>query len=171
MFTFLLNPRPKLLTIPPEADPDFGEEYNRIASKIGIVARAQTQAITIPRILAEEAIHVYDLARVEKYMDKQGYWDWYFLRPQDDGSLLPRRKTSTSRPNVYGAYHFFGYREPVPLPVLLTIEKIVERAGNEAVFFVAALAEDPDPFLAVMSRYDWTRTMYVIERLDEHSFR
>jgi hypothetical protein len=171
MFEFLLNPKPELLTIQREEAPDFGEEYNRLAAKVGILARAQTQAVTIPRILAEEAIHVYDLARVEKYMDKKGYWDWYFLRPQDDGKLLPRRKTFTSRPNVYGAYHFFGYKEPVPFPVLLTVDKIVERVGSEAMFFVAALSYDPDPFLAVMSRYDWTRTMYVIERWDEPSFR
>ena len=170
--TTLFPPRPKPLTMAAEADERHAFEYNELAVKLGTAARATIQAVTIPHILVAEAIHVYDLARVERYMDAKGEWSWFPLRNQNAG-IRPLRVTKQPRfkSGDYGDLHPTLYLAPVPFPVLLTVERIVERCGMEPVFFVAALDEHPDPFLAVMSRYDWTRMTYVIERWDAPSFR
>ena len=62
------------------------------------------------------------------------------------------------------------YRAAVPLPVLLTVEKI-QKAVPEVFFYVSApkvMAGDPDPFLMVTGR---GVGVCVVERWDEPGFR
>jgi hypothetical protein len=152
------------------ADPDFNQSYNQLASKLGVRSRAGIASSKLLGVLAEESIHVYDLARVEAYLDKKGYWGWFPLRKKDaQYSTRVRRVTHTSYSSLYGAAQSNVYVLPVPYPALLTVDRIVNRC--EATFFVAALQDFPDPFLVAISLEEGSPSMFVIERWDEPSFR
>lgn len=61
------------------------------------------------------------------------------------------------------------YQRAVPLPVLITVDKIEKHFKGEAIFLVSDyVSPNPDPFLAVFSGLS---PLFVVERWDEPSFR
>lgn len=70
-----------------------------------------------------------------------------------------------------GGFQFVRYSEAVPLPVLLTVERLADRIGDDAEFFVAALGGPIDPFLGIRLKSDPAHTLFVVERWDEPGFR
>lgn len=166
----LITPIPKKspVSMPIEQDKEFGNDYNRISKKLGLTHGVATELSLLATVLSEENIQVYDRAKVERYMDRQGYWNWFPLRDQDKREV--GRITPHAYSRIYGGTESRKYAEPIPYPVLLTIEKIIDRVGDEACFYVAALNRNPDPFLCVCSTKN-AREVYVIERWDEPSFR
>jgi hypothetical protein len=154
-------------------DATFIEDFNRIAQKVGSQKRASASVGRLADLLSELTIQVYDLAKVEEYMDEKGYWGWFPVRAvtiRSFGSGKIGRVTQSRWPTLYGDTENTPYIEAIPYPVLLTIESIIDKAGEDAEFYIAALKKDPDPFLAVRLTSDPTN-VYVIERWDEPSFR
>jgi hypothetical protein len=164
--------RPTAVALPPLhteaiAKPDTAtselDEYAALARELGI----STQVVNDERlkaVLAEECIPVYDMAAVKKYMDST------VNNEKARGASLglkwiwtPLRKSDAGGGNCYV--------HPVPLPVLLTVKKLVDRLGTDSVEFFVTDYEvvKPDPFLAVRAK--GSQTKYVIERWDEPSFR
>lgn len=150
-------------------DEVFVQSYDELAGRLGVAARAKVVISKLQSVLMEESIHVYDLAHVEKYMDGKGYWGWFPLRPIDvKFSVLIGRVTPTNYATLYGVTETEVYPKAVPYPVLLTVDKILQRCDS-AYFFVAAPQTHPDPFLGVLSAQN--SGLFVIERWDEPSFR
>jgi len=161
----------------PSTPADELDRYARLASELGITTIATEELLKA--ILADEAIHVYDLAKVSVYMyatvqkeiakgaPPNLVWGWVPLRERDAAARPPVIRNpfrqSIELPRVY--------TKPVPYPVLCTVKKIVDRMGPDAVeFFVTDYGvARPDPFLAVKAKGGFS--MYVIERWDEPSFR
>ncbi len=164
---FKRKPVAELLVVKEEPDA-FAQEYDELATKLGVVARATTSD-KLAKVLASLQIPCYKLEDVEKYMDKKGYWSWFELR-HDQPSLNVVRKTPTQWRTLYGNTVFRTYDKPIPYPVLLTIDQIQAELGAQAVFFIAALNDKPDPFLGVMLWSD-TSQFFVVERWDEPGFR
>jgi hypothetical protein len=171
----LLKPKPKKreVELPPQIDrDDFADQYNALANKLGITQRAtpllSSRALAVA--LKDLQITCYDRADVEKYMDRKGRWNWFPIRADDkysgNSSAINYRVTQHRFARIYGGYDSTLYTSPIPYPVLLTIEQITEKVPY-ARFYVAALNDKPDPFLAVVLNDE----VYVIERWDEPSFR
>lgn len=153
-------------------DSDFAEGYDDLAKKLGVKCKMLSK---LEKFLHEHAIQIYDLAAVEKYMDKKGEWCWYPLRAKDcvetkDHVWRITRSTPHKYPGSYGYQDNHQYDKPVPFPVLLTVKAIHDHFGEDALFLVAAPAQHPDPFLGVMQRSNFGR-LFVVERWDEPSFR
>lgn len=166
MFSKLFEPKKTAIMEPPPVDEEFRDQYNETAKRIGIKARIHTEA-RLTEILHELSLTAYDRAKVERYMDKKGYWHWYPLRVSDKNpGALQMRVTQSSYPRIYGSVEDYMYVEAIPYPVLQTISQVLEKSP-EVNFFVAALDKNPDPFLAVVLGGE----AYIIERWDEPSFR
>lgn len=148
---------------------DVREEYNRVATKLGIQQRIDHPTVTsrLRTALTELSLSVYDQSAVEQYMDKKGQWTWNPLKECGSDVEIPR-VTPHDYPTIYGGTSWHRiYTDPVPLPVLLTAEQILSRCSS-ARFFVAAI--DKDPFLGVLLKSSHPE-FYIVERWNEPSFR
>lgn len=166
----LLPPKAETLTkasilrVPDEFDE---AAYLKLAEKVGFdgatlaVAQARQQArsaatnVAFRDFLAENGITVYKESRVNWYMNS--------ITPSGHRWLWAQVKAPSDR------YQPNAYTKPIPLAVLLTMEKIVD-AFPDARFEVTDITEMPkgDPFLRVhVSGGDW----FIIERWDEPRFR
>jgi hypothetical protein len=165
--------------------PKLEKEYRRISNKLGTAFAETLHTADLAKYLAENSIDVYPIDKVKAYLEKKmadlpktrsydGWgerrttrwtWNWMALREQD---IL---KSSGNFSKLYS-----NTNKPVPVEVLMTVEKIVDDLGPTHVHFyvsefVKAARPTPrvvDPFLAVCSS---TAKLFVIERWDEPSFR
>lgn len=150
------------------------DDYIDAARRVGVI-NAATKRGMILRICAEMGLRVYPLGAVEKFMDAQfGHakkgsdptWGWRPLREADRDKLISNR--DDGMPNGCIAKRL--YHGAVPLPVLLTVERIAE-AVPDVHFYVTdkvnATAEE-DPFLAVTAA---GMNMLIVERWDEPNFK
>jgi hypothetical protein len=151
------------------------EESMRLAVKLGTHFARHLTRIQIEECLRDCAIAIYPLESVRLFMDRKveamtktnrtsgnpyyrASWGWHALRacdlqrPRGIGSIAKR------------------YEKPVPIPVLLTVEKIQDFLGPQVRFYVADVRETTfvDPFLCVTAE---ECPIYVIERWDEPAFR
>jgi len=164
-----LNLKPKPQVLEPMAvtteEEEFQAEYQRVAKKLGVEIFA-IPGKDLENFLREEGIPVYSQAKVEAYMDKKGFWSWFRMRGRDQSRVIPRtdnKNTSMGRAN--GMY----YPNAIPIPVLLTAERIVDKFGDSVGFYVAAIDKHPDLFLGVF--HYQTGEFFIVERWDEPGFR
>ncbi len=151
-------------------DVEFSAEYERVAAKVGVLRRPiQTTSAKLIEVLKEEGIDVYPLAKVEKYLDSKGYWYWFPLNHNTVRVDEFNRETAHDHVTIFGGVKRQVFNQPIPLPVLLTTERILDRLGDQVSFWVAATGKDP--FLAVTLNSDESNKLFVIERWDEPSFR
>ncbi len=148
---------------------DIREEYNRVARKVGAQVRVSGKDHALRNSLRGLVIPVYDRAKVEKYMDARGTWGWYALNANFVYKENIRRVTPINYATRYGAMVREAYPRQIPLPVLLTVEKIMDQHPT-AEFYVAALHDFPDPFLGVRLPEE-PDEFFIVERWDEPSFR
>ena len=146
------------------------KEYAAIAEKIGFTNGALLEA-QLRDFFAEEGICLYDYSKVSLFLAEKAkhegpalIWCWKPLRKGDCGELASNVTWETN-----GYISKSQYHGAVPYPVLLTVEKIAQRFGEQVHFFVSDYkAKDPDPFLAVTGvGIEW----FVVERWDEPNFR
>lgn len=177
MSIFTMRPRAREIEIVPAAEEEEERqraEYIRLTAKHGVFRAVAAKAPTLLGALKEEGLSLYDLANVERYLDKKegrNYWTWYPLRDKDVEWRHAVKRVTRGSYSSSGQVSNTWYQQPIPLPVLLTVDRLVERLGDEPRFYVAAIASPPDPFLAVTSTRDEKHTLYVIERWDEPGFR
>ncbi len=151
----------------PKLNSEEMEEYIRISSAVGIDCCTDLIREKLLKCLREENIHIFNENQVVAYLDdKLGKdWEWRGLRTADVEHLSGWHTNSEQRRVDFASE---PYRGAVPLPVLLTIQK-VQAAVPEVFFYVSAPKDkDGDPFLAVTSRH---LSMYIIERWNEPNFR
>jgi hypothetical protein len=153
-----------------EIDPEL-LEHEKLAKKLGITCVSPEIGVQrLRQVLAEEGITCYDRKAVESYLgemarrstDIRGWpmtWAWFPLRQVD---LSPTRLTSESSTVYDNSEH------PIPLPALMTMERIVDRLGDQVRFLVGAITKG-DPFLAVCAR--GSEELFPFERWNEPSFR
>ena len=155
-------PRPAF-KVEPELDSDTREEYLRVATAIGLADTPSLQYERLQGVLKEENIAYFDGKHVRKFLDHKlgkGNWVWAPLRQCD---LEARKGWSDGSGIAFGSSI---YSDRLPLPVLLTIQKI--QAGcPDANFYVSSDQTDDDPFLYVCAG----PRGYVVERWDEPDFR
>lgn len=145
------------------------EEYGRVCAEVGFecgdLIRERLKAF-----LHDENIHVYDNKQVVEYLDQElgSDWEWRGLRQADVNELGATGKWHTTGGPREVMFANRPYRGAIPLPVLLTIQK-VQKAVPEVCFYISSpKGNDGDPFLMLTTRY---MGPYVIERWDEPSFR
>jgi len=172
-----LQPEPLAPHIPILSD-DERAEYARLANKLGTHVRGPALEGELAQALRELMIPVYDRAKVEGYLDEHGYWGWFPLSVVQPRAIIHRVNNVSHRPS----YYYGGmatndpdygvpnaaYAEAVPLPALLTAERILDRLPS-TLFYIAAARSFPDPFLAAVDGV--TGETFVIERWDEPGFR
>lgn len=175
----LFNRKPSAtIATAPDFDLQFAEEYNAKAERVGVRQRVNIGNLCLINALRDAGISTYDVAAVEKYMDKKGTWDWRPARSEDWNKFRNKvtlRKTSHEYMALFGGMTMATYNEPIPYPVLDTMSKVIDRVKetapqqlqNELFFVVASLNKYPDPFLGVGLGDEF----FVIERWDEPSFR
>jgi hypothetical protein len=149
--------------------PNESLEYLAIAKSIGLDDDlGYILDIKLRDVLAEENIRVYDYDQVAIFLDTklQEEWKWMPLR-QIDAEEFPGGNWGHTIANKRRVFSNERYNRPVPLPVLLTVEKIVKRIP-EVRFFVSGIKRDADPFLCATTKLLHT---YVIERWDEPDYR
>lgn len=163
-------------------------EYARAAAAVGFVPGGLI-AEAMRLFLSESGILVYPMPKVHAYLTGQygaekkdedrsswtgmvATWVWHPLRSADQNESATnwdaRRQTRHSK-NGSVAREQSVYGKPLPLPVLLTVEKIATRFPD-ALFFVSDEYHAPpimDPFLMVL----YGGEQFVVERWDEPSFR
>jgi len=147
------------------------KEYLAVAEKIGFSNGAVLEA-QLREFLAEEGIALYNYNDVASFLARKAkdlstgeehVWCWKPLRECDK---LSSGRWSASENGYVSARQYNG---PVPYPVLLTVEKIAQRFGNQICFHVSDYeSKRPDPFLAVTAPgIGW----FIVERWDEPDFR
>lgn len=171
---------PARVAIEPSMDDAARAEYIEKAKVLGIYNGALKREMLLA-LLCENGLRVYPYDKVELYLDMMfgrpcgcppdalghyrecSTWGWHPLREKDDGQLVSGHSSANGR------IQRGVYQQAVPLPVLLTVEKIVE-AVPDVYFYVSGriVPQTDDPFLAVSAR---GMSMLVIERWDEPSFR
>lgn len=150
------------------------DEYIALASRIGMSDHPCLVEAELRKVLHDEHIRVYDTQQVEKYLDRvfPGIaWKWVPLRVKDQfPGWVESERAKTNRREA-GSFSLGLYAKPVPLPVLVTIDKILTKVP-QVTFYVSD--ESPqsfgDPFLlcrvpGIVERF------YVIEKWDEPSYR
>lgn len=154
-------------------------QHAALARKLGVaIAAPSISTSKVLRVaLSAECLPVYNLRAVEKYMDdlsvkRRTMWHWYPLR-NADREHVTRDEQDREREGGFTSYSGRvtrdRYSQAVPLPVLMTVDRLLERLGHSVSFFVAALGVG-DPFLAVRLN-SAPDQMFVIERWDEPGFR
>jgi len=152
-------------------------EYETICQSIGI----QSPASVIGRMLAclhDEKIPIYDLDEVRSFLNKKfgkHRWAWQGLRKIDVEHYTRwsdwHRQYQTETLAFPGtAWHNSNrvYPDAVPLPVLLTIQKVAKVAPEVLWYVSAPQVRGDDPFLMAFVP---GCTPYIIERWDEPNFR
>ena len=170
---------PARVPVEPLMSDDIRQEYIEKAKILGVVNGALKEEMLIA-LLKENGIRIYPYNKVEEYLNQMfGHpckcrpgtvhfnecrtWGWHPLREIDDGKLISNRLVAN------GTIQRGTYQQAIPLPVLLTVEKIVA-AVPDIHFYVSGrvVPRSDDPFLAVTAA---GMNMLIIERWDEPSFR
>lgn len=167
-------------------DPEL-EAHAALAKKLGVAVYPKLGALKLRNILAEEGLTCYDKKAVRAYMDSLAgqtpntSWFWFHAIARqvlnDTISLgYYNRGNALDLEKIQGSIIGSVYRDAIPLPVLLTIDKLLTRLGDDVVPVIAATFElsklrpaPADPFLAVLMREE--DEMFIIERWDEPGFR
>ena len=182
-FKAVLSPAQEVPLTPPVGQQveksDFAgvelKKYVTVAEKIGFVNGALLSA-QLRDFFAEEGISLYDYNKVSSFLAEKTkiertktnkrylVWCWKPLRMSDLNQL-----TNNVPWGENGGISSELYHGAVPYPVLLTMEKIAQRFGDQVRFYVSDYASvNPDPFLAVSGiGIDF----FIVERWDEPNFR
>lgn len=161
----------------PAIDPDLHLEYVDTAKRLGVVNGALKREMLL-HACREHGINVYERRAVERYLETvfgrprgrtfHGTWGWRPLRQVDE------RKVEFPDLDSWGqSGHILRglYQGAVPLPVLLTVERL-SAAVPDVYFFVSDKNEQSDytldPFLMVCAP---GMAQLIVERWDEPNFR
>jgi hypothetical protein len=144
-------------------------EYMAVATDIGVEASPAVLEERLRRVLREENIHCFKEEKVVAFLNHKlgaGQWEWSGVRKKDVKHLAGWHNTVNGQRVNFGRKQ---YPLPIPLPVLLTMQKIL-KACPEVYFYVSAQipAREGDPFLMVAGR---AIESYIVERWDEPDFR
>jgi hypothetical protein len=156
------------------------QQHQRLAAKLGVRTVQGTGTADLVVVLKEMGARLYDFDKVENFMSEKAdklrrAWHWYPLRERDK-AVLRRQDLERDRLAEYswqresGSFSPQIYPDLVPLPVLITVDSLVEKLDDRVSFYIGALGEKIDPFLGVRLN-SAPDTMFVVERWDEPSFR
>jgi len=154
-------------------------DYAALAKKVGFTPTPLSESNIAGR-LGKLGLREYDAEAVEAYLneqyaDKRGwfarrfdhkdlFWIWRPLREAD------RNQDRWLTRNGEICWHVEPYDKPVPYPVLLTVENILD-VFPRANFFVSDEVRDADrisdPFLMTVIG----KLQFIVERWDEPKFR
>lgn len=180
MFTKDQTPTPtvKVVVAPPvpvpvgipavsELEGEHYDQYVAVATKIGFSTNPAMTNQILRHKCASLGLRIYNSDEVGKYLDdqfKEVPWGWKPLRDVDVNKLESTHK------HLNGRIQLNKYQGAVPLPVLLTVEALLEVAPNVH-FYVSDRTErdpaDEDPFLMVSSA---GMNSLIVERWDEPNF-
>ncbi len=168
-------PRPSAVPVPQTDDAEH-RVYVETATRLGVVNAAVKREMVL-HLAQEMGLRLYDRRAVEAYLDSvfgrpertyHGSWGWRPLRQLDaDRKLRFAEFDGWRNGNILaGIYH-----GAVPLPVLLTVERLASHVPDLQ-FYISDKNDSPkyteDPFLMVLSE---GMDPLIIERWDEPSFR
>lgn len=155
--------------VPAEADGRLDDDYKALALKLG-VACEESLRLELQAALAEMGLRIYKMGAVTKYLiglcPEGEFVCWKTLRKRDaHGDSMAGPTKHHTRVNIV-------YDHPVPYPVLLTVDRLQERFGDEISFYVSDYeAPIPDPFLLVVLSRGGADGQFIVERWDEPGFR
>jgi hypothetical protein len=157
------------------AAPDADEAYFVLATKLGVRSAAVTRA-RLEKFLHEECMGLYDYDKVAAYMSNLAEqagkeFVWKPIRDKD-GHAASKLGNATSW--GHGRFVTGAYQHEIPMPVLMSIDKIATAFPDEAIFFASDYeVKRPDPFAAVTTRELWNhdKTLLVFEKWNEPKFR
>ncbi len=157
-----------------EIDPEL-LAHEALAKKLGITCVAPEIGVQrLRQVLAEEGITCYDRKAVEDYLTVMAARAQAEIKPGQWGIMswgwFPARKVDVSLPKVTGEAStvYDSPDHPIPLPALMTMDRIVGCLGDQVRFLVGAITKG-DPFLAVVAR--GSDVLFPFERWSEPSFR
>lgn len=169
--------QPKSVPIPKsyEAHPDLNgdelEEYLKVATALGLSSQGAVASERLRHVIKRGNFHIFDRVQVAEYLNEKlgkDQWEWAGLRPCDVEEFSDSNWFSHHGDHRIPFSHR-QYSANVPLPVLLTVQRIAEEVP-EARFYISNRRENPwaDPFLMVTTK---NSSSFIIERWDEPSFR
>ena len=156
-------PRP-LAIVPRTSAVPLGT-YESLSAELGF-RPAQLLEEQLKRFLVEQKIPTYNLAEVDKYLThiaraENKFWIWRPLREKDtpqgwgwNGRRDVSKGDEMYKGHGHGSYtnewEYRPYDKAVPIHILRRVQKIQEKFGAEALFFVSDYAvPNPDPFIMV----------------------
>lgn len=165
------------------------KDYVRIAAKLGFEIPKEPSDRALQKILADLSIGVYAYQPVLTYLKTQRPENHFVVwvpvakgyRLDKLARRLHRMPTDGWEHGRHGCISHNLYNKPIPYPVMVTMEKIVDAAKEykfNPMFFVSDFEERRvplqrstrfDPFLAVGTSD--SDALFVIERWDEPGFR
>lgn len=153
----------------PSLSSDENAEYLKVAASIGL-SSSPIQDEKLRRFLTENGLDCYSSRGVGDFLDiklGKGQWIWAGLRPVDCEELTGTWTCTMGRGRKI---HFSDkpYSRKVPLPVLLTVQKIAEAVPEVRFYVSQSKDENADPFLLVTNR---ELGLFIVERWDEPNFR
>jgi hypothetical protein len=140
---------------------EFLREYHRVASKVGFACKEVRVKVTEAELvdwLQGQAMPVYDYGQVKGYLDGivSRYNAEHYPSSRVDWKWVPVAQ--------YGKLD-----KPIPMPVLMTMEKVADRFGDSVEMSISEITKYPDPFLSL--HVPGSERRFVIERWDEPKFR
>lgn len=171
-FTKPITPDPTELVF--EDGTDLISEWHALGKELGITD-GKTPEIELKLFLESEGIRVYSTQSVFDYLTQSAVnsktvWKLYPVRPKDLSHCngKPGRVWAECRewPSGHGQVPDRCYRNAIPLPVLLTMKKLVDEFGDDVYFLVAGV--DLDPFLGVVLKGS---SLIFVERWDAPGYR
>jgi hypothetical protein len=145
------------------------EEFLQISKRLGINT-IPLQMMELAEAVRGLGIGLYEYETVTRYLDalvkraQPSFTPW----PRLEWNWHPIRDTKRFVPDVPEHVSRSVYNKAIPIPVMLTIERI-EAKFPKALCYVSDIRTVADPFLAVT--VEGAETMLVVERWDEPAFR
>ncbi len=158
--------------------PDVPKDWAKLANKLGVHI-PETPNPAFEKALNEIVVGAYDEKEVDRYLRKHTpfgkRWCW---RPLNHDGLYHNEaymqaglwvSSRSDGPGEHGQVWLRVYDKPIPYPVLVTVDKIVEKLGDSVKFLVSDYQTKglPDPFLMVAG----LSKRKIVERWDEPGFR
>ena len=153
-------------------DTSLLEQHAQLSERLGVAPISQGELLrrSFKSALSEWGLRRYEGAQVRAFLTYQyGRKDWCFrpLREADRREHAQWWDEDLSRGAIQTGLRV--YAKPIPMPVLLTIDRIVERFPS-AKFYVSderRPSDVSDPFLLILIDEE----EYIIERWDEPNYR
>src|SRR5208337_3327674 len=160
-------PIPKSYEAKLELDGDEFAEYCKAAEAVGLQHSEALFNERIRHCCTANGFRIFNYEQVVEFLDRKlgAAWEWMGLRDTDVEHL--GGWVTAGKPHQV-PFSKKQYGRKIPLPVLLTVQRVLEDVPD-AHFYVSGIPNvDDDPFLLVTARQS---SSFVIERWDEPDFR
>ena len=161
-------PIPNAYEVKPDLNVDEFAEYRKVASAIGLTQSESIFNESMRQCMATNGLRQFNTNQVARFLNQKlgkWKWNWMGLRKSDVDHLKGWYQEADGSKVEFGDQQ---YGRDVPLPVLLTVQRILEEVPDAHFYISGIPGVDDDPFLLVTKQRG---SSFIVERWDEPDFR